>query len=177
MKPTINKGLGALTPETWGEIYSAVQATGATDRTGSDYSKREKRFPARITGNLIFASGRARWKYSWEEVRRASKISVTLSLPSNYKSGSTSTDFAVNLLEIGNTSGLAYGYAHDGTLELDNADGFYFAPVPNGVIVEMVMRRASDGGLAYEFCAPNPITGTCPAGLVQELDGGEYGVS
>jgi len=177
MKPTISKGLGALTPETWGEIYAAVQATGASDRTGEDYSKREKRFPARITGNLIVTSGRARWKYAWEEVRRAQATAFSVGLPSNYKTGTTSTDFAVNLLEIGNTSGLAYGYAHDGTLELDNADGFYFAPVPNGVIVEMVMRRASDGGLAYEFSAPNPIAGSCPAGIVQEFDGGEYGAT
>lgn len=177
MKPTISKGLGALTPETWGEIYQAVQATGASDRTGNDYSNREKRFPARITGNLIATSGRARWKYSWEEVRRAQASAFTVATPTNNKSGSTSTDFAVNLLEIGNTSGNAYGYAHDGTLQLNSAQGFYFAPIPNGVIVEMVMRRASDGGLAYEFCAPNPITGTCPAGLVQELDGGEYGAT
>lgn len=177
MKPTINKGLGALTPETWGEIYAAVQATGSSDRTGEDYSKREKRFPARITGNLIFASGLARWKYSWEEVRRASKTSITLSLPSNYKTGTTSTDFAVNLLEIGNTSGSAYGYAHDASLQLTDAEGYYFGPIPNGVIVEMVMRRASDGGLAYEFCAPNPIAGSCPAEFTSVLDGGEYGAT
>jgi hypothetical protein len=63
------------------------------------------------------------------------------------------------------------------SLELDTAQGFFFGPIPDNVIVEMVMRRAADGSLAYEFCAPNPITGTCPAGLVQELDGGEYGAT
>jgi hypothetical protein len=41
----------------------------------------------------------------------------------------------------------------------------------------MIMRRAANGALAYEFIAPNPITGSCPSGLVQELDGGEYGAS
>lgn len=177
MKPTINKGLGALTPETWGQIYAAVQATGASDRTGEDYSKREKRFPARITGNLIATSGRARWKYAWEEVRRAQATQFTVATPSNHKTGTTSTNFAVNLLEIGNTAGSAYGYAHDASRQLTDAEGFFFEPIPNGVIVEMVMRRASDGGLAYEFCAPNPIAGSCPAGIVQEFDGGEYGAT
>jgi hypothetical protein len=176
MKPTINKGLGALTPETWGQIYAAVQATGSGDRTRENYAQREKRFPARITGNTIATAGRARWKYAWEEVRRTGNTVYTLGLPENYKSGTTSTDFAVNILEIGNTTTNAYGYTV-ASLELDTAEGFFFGPIPDNVIVEMIMRRAADGSLAYEFCAPNPITGTCPSGLVQELDGGEYGAS
>jgi hypothetical protein len=176
MKPTISKGLGALTPETWGEIYGAVQNSRRVDRTGEDYAQREKRFPARITGNAIATAGRARWKYSWEEVRRSTNTSYATGFPDNYKSGTTSTDFAVNILEIGNTTANAYGYTV-ASLELDTAQGFFFGPIPDNVIVEMVMRRAADGSLAYEFCAPNPITGTCPAGLVQELDGGEYGAT
>jgi hypothetical protein len=176
MKPTISKGLGALTPETWGEIYGAVQNSRRVDRTGEDYSKREKRFPARITGNTIATAGRARWKYAWEEVRRTMNTSYAVSFPDNYKSGTTSTDFAVNLLEIGNTTTSAFGYAVT-SLELDDADGYSFAPVPNGAIVEMIMRRAADGSLAYEFIAPNPITGACPAEFTSTLDGGEYGAS
>jgi hypothetical protein len=176
MKPTISKGLGALTPETWGEIYGAVQNSRRVDRTGEDYAQREKRFPARITGNTIATAGRARWKYSWEEVRRSSNSSYAVGTPDNYKSGTTSTDFAVNILEIGNTSSSAFGYAVT-SLELDDADGYSFAPVPTGAIVEMIMRRASDGSLAYEFIAPNPITGACPAEFTSTLDGGEYGAS
>jgi hypothetical protein len=176
MKPTISKGLGALTPETWGEIYGAVQNSRRVDRTGEDYAQREKRFPARITGNTIATAGRARWKYSWEEVRRSTNTSYVVGLPDNYKSGTTSTDFAVNLLEIGNTTTNAYGYTVT-SLELDDADGYSFAPVPNGAIVEIIMRRAADGSLAYEFIAPNPITGACPAEFTSTLDGGEYGVS
>lgn len=176
MKPTINKGLGALTPETWGQIYSAVQATNSSDRTGDDYSKREKRFPARITGNAIITAGRARWKYSWEEVRRTNATGVTVTVPTNNKSGTTIADAAINLLEIGNTTGVAYGYSVS-NLELVNATGFLIKAIPDGTIVEMIMRRSSDGALAYEFIAPNPIDGICPSGLVQELDGGEYGAS
>lgn len=176
MKPTINKGLGALTPETWGQIYAAVQATGSGDRTGENYAQREKRFPARITGNTIAVAGRARWKYSWEEVRRDASNSLVVGIVADGRTGTTSTDFAVNLFELSNTATNAYGYAV-ASLELDTADGFSIAPIPTNVIVEMVMRRAADGSLAYEFIAPNPITGTCPAGLVQELDGGEFGAT
>ncbi len=176
MKPTISKGLGALTPETWGEIYGAVQNSRRVDRTGEDYAQREKRFPARITGNTIAVAGRARWKYSWEEVRRDASNSLVVSIVADGRTGTTSTDFAVNLFELSNTATNAFGYAVT-SLELDTADGFSIAPIPTNVIVEMVMRRAADGSLAYEFIAPNPITGTCPAGLVQELDGGEFGAT
>ena len=176
MKPTISKGLGALTPETWGEIYGAVQNSRRVDRTGEDYANREKKFTARITGNTIATAGRARWKYSWEEVRRSSNSGFVVVVPDNAKTGTTSTDFAINILEIGNTSSSAFGYAVT-SLELDDADGYSFAPVPNGAIVEIIMRRASDGSLAYEFIAPNPITGVCPAEFTSTLDGGEYGAS
>ena len=175
MKPTISKGLGALTPETWGEIYAAVQATGASDRTGDDYSKREKRFPARITGNQIISAGRARWYYAWEEVRR-STIAITVAQPDNPRSGTTSTDYAINLLEIGNTTSSAYGLAVT-SLELDDAPGYSIAPLPNGTVVEVIMRRAIDGALCYEFIAPNPIVGACEALLASVLDGGAYGES
>jgi hypothetical protein len=176
MKQTISKGLGALTPETWGEIYGAVQNSRRVDRTGEDYANREKKFTARITGNTIATAGRARWKYSWEEVRRSSNSGFVVVVPDNAKTGTTSTDFAINILEIGNTSSSAFGYAVT-SLELDDADGYSFAPVPNGAIVEIIMRRASDGSLAYEFIAPNPITGVCPAEFTSTLDGGEYGAS
>jgi hypothetical protein len=41
----------------------------------------------------------------------------------------------------------------------------------------MIMRRAINGAISYEFVAPNRIFGSCPSGLVQELDGGEYGAT
>jgi hypothetical protein len=176
MKPTISKGLGALTPETWGEIYGAVQNSRRVDRTGENYAQREKRFPARITGNTIAVAGRARWKYSWEEVRRDASNSLVVSIVADGRTGTTSTDFAVNLFELSNTTTSAFGYAVT-SLELDDADGYSFAPVPNGAIVEIIMRRAADGSLAYEFIAPNPITGACPAEFTTTLDGGEYGAS
>jgi hypothetical protein len=176
MKPTINKGLGALTPETWGEIYASVQNSRRGDRTRDDYANRDTRFLAEITGNLEAVVGRARWKYSWQEVRRLTNASFNYSMPENALSGSTSTNFAVNVLELANTTGTAYGY-YVTARELQDADGYFFNPVPNGTIVEMIMRRSLNGSLVYEFIAPNPITGSCPAGIVQELDGGEYGAS
>lgn len=176
MKQTISKGLGALTPETWGEIYGAVQNSRRVDRTGEDYANREKRFPAQITGNAIISGTRARWKYSWQEIRRTTATGVAIASPANAKSGSTSTDAAINLLEIGNTDGTAYGYAVT-SRELNDAEGYFFEPVPNNTIVEMIMRRAENGALAYEFIAPNPIIGACPVEFTSTLDGGEYGAS
>jgi hypothetical protein len=172
MKPTISKGLGALTPETWGEIYQAVRQTNESDRTG-DYASREKRFVGRITGNQIITAGRARWYYAWEEVRR-STVQISVAIPDNPRVGTTSTDYAINLLEIGNTTTSAYGLAVT-SLELDDAPGYSVSPIPNGTVVEIIMRRTLDGSLGFEFIAPNPIVGACEALLQSVLDGGTFG--
>ena len=174
MKPIISKGWGALTPATWKEIYGAVQSVQPIDRT------REipivDRFVATIDGSTIFTAGTAKWKYAWTEKKRADATTSILSSTTNPRQGTSSTGFAVNLLELGNTSTTAYGFAV--TLrELNDADGFYIDAVPTGTPVEMIMRRAIDGAISYEFVAPNPITGTCPSGIVQELDGGEFGAT
>lgn len=174
MKPLISKGWGALTPSTWRELYGAVQAVQPVDRT------REipivDRFVATIDGSAIFTAGTAKWKYAWTEKRRADAVTSTLSALTNPRAGTTVTGFAVNLLELANTSTTAYGFAVT-SLELDDADGFYIGAVPTNTPVEIIMRRATDGAISYEFVAPNRIFGSCPSGLVQELDGGEYGAT
>ncbi len=174
MKPLISKGWGALSPATWKELYGAVQSVKPVDRT------REipiiDRFVATIGGSTIFTAGTAKWKYSWTEKRRANATTSDLSAMTNPRQGTSNTAFAVNLLELSNTSDTAYGFAVT-TLELNQAEGFFIKPVPTGTPVEMIMRRATDGAVSFEFIAPNPIDGVCPSGLVQELDGGEYGGS
>lgn len=175
MKPSITRGLGALTPETWRELYETVEAAKTGDARGEE--PRTYRFWAVIDGSTIITAGTARWKYSWTEKRRTDNTGTGVSSVTNGRSGSAAgTAWAVNILELANTSTTAYGFAVT-SLELDDADGFYIGPVPTGTYVEMIMRRANDGTLSYEFVAPNRIFGSCPAGLVQELDGGEYGVS
>jgi hypothetical protein len=174
MKPTISKGLGALTPETWSEIYASVQANKQQDFTGDH--ERGKRFIAVIDSSSIVTAGTAIWKYAWTEKRRASNTTNSVTTVDSARSGTTSTGYAVNLLELANTAGTAYGFAVS-SLTLTNADGYQIKPIPNGTPVEMIMRRANDGSLSYEFIAPNPIDGICPAGVVQFLDGGSYGES
>jgi len=173
MKPGITRGLGALTPETWKELYQTVEAVKTGDGRGEE--PRTYRFWAVIEGSTINAAGIAIWKYSWTEKRRTDTTGVGVSSVTQGRSGTTAgTDWAVNILELGNTSTTAYGFAVT-SLELDDAEGFYIGPVPTGTPVEMIMRRAADGKVSHEFVAPNRIFGSCPAGLVQELDGGEYG--
>lgn len=175
MKPSITRGLGALTPETWKELYETVEGAKTGEAQGED--PRNYRFWAVIDGSTIVTAGTAKWKYSWTEKRRTDTTGVGISSVTQARSGSAAgTKWAVNLLELGNTSTTAYGFAVT-SLELDDADGFYIGPVPTGTPVEMVMRRAADGTLSYEFVAPNRIFGSCPSGLVQELDGGEYGAT
>lgn len=174
MKPIISKGWGALTPATWKELYAAVQSVQPIDRTGE--IPIIDRFVATIDSSTIFTAGTAKWKYGWTEKKRADATTATLSSMTNPRQGTSSTAFAVNLLELANTSSTAYGFAVT-SLELDDADGFYIGPVPTGTPVEIIMRRATDGAISYEFVAPNRIFGSCPSGLVQELDGGEYGAT
>jgi hypothetical protein len=172
MKPLISKGWGALTPATWKELYGAVQSVQPTDRTGE--IPIVDRFVATIDGSTIFTAGTAKWKYAWTEKKRADATTSSLSSTTNPRQGTSSTGFAVNLLELANTSILAYGFAVT-SLELNDADGFYIGAVPTGTPVEMIMRRATDGAISYEFIAPNRIFGSCTGGVAQELDGGEYG--
>lgn len=174
MKPSISIGLGALTPETWGEIYKTVESVKTKDATGE--INLVTRFTAVIEGNAIVTAGTAIWRYAWTEKRRATSTSTTLSTVDSAKSGTTSVGYAVNLLELGNTAGTAYGFTV-ASLFLTNADGYQIKPIPSGTPVEIIMRRAKDGSLGYEFIAPNPIDGQCPTGVVQVLDGGPYGES
>jgi hypothetical protein len=175
MKPTISKGLGALTPETWGQIYAAVQATSDIDTT-KDGKARAKTFTATIDSSTPFTAGTAKWKYSWTEKRRNSDVANVVTTIDNPRTGSDFAGYAVNLLELSNTAATAYGFAVTAT-ELDSQPGFFVGPVPNGTVVEITMRRAKNGSISYEFMAPNRIDGACPVGLVQELDGGEYGAT
>ena len=174
MKPSISRGLGALTPDTWKELYQTVESAKTGDAARE--SRSFQRFTAKIDSSAIVTAGTAKWKYAWTEVRLATNTSATFSTVSGGRSGTTSTGYAINLLEMANTSTTAYGFAVT-SLELDDADGFYVGAVPTGTIVEIIMRRATDGSLGYEFIAPNRIYGSCPSGIVQELDGGEYGAT
>jgi hypothetical protein len=71
---------------------------------------------------------------------------------------------AHNLLEWGNTSTFAYGYAiasgSGNRLSTTPASSFYLSAVPVGTMVRLENTSAVGSG-GYWFSAPNPITGGC----------------
>lgn len=168
MKPTITKGLGALTPQVWAQLYELVQGQGADG--GERLSSRGQRTPggdrqrflARLTGANQVAS-RAIWQYQWEQVRvqTAQDAAPTITVVLNGHNDSTQGE-AWNILEMANTEILAFGFDVTNGVELDDFEGFSLNHVPLDTVVQMWFTRATDGTLRAEFSAPNPITGECP---------------
>lgn len=185
MQPIISKGFGALTPETWRRIIAAVtvveNSRGALDNKKSASSSVQPLLPefflAKITGNavLLTESGYPiRYKYSWARIQiEGAFASLSLSGDFNQLIGSTTNSttstWAINVNEIGNTATFQNGYAIDaGTNELAIAAGFSVAPITTGQCVEMRTIRlqtstgGADGGRAqFIFSCVNPIIGDC----------------
>lgn len=103
-----------------------------------------------ITGVSQPSATVAYWNYTIDEYSAGSP------------NGTTYT--ANNLLEWGNTSSFAYGYAiasgSGNRLSTVPASSFYISPVPVGTMVRLENTSAVSGG-GYWFSAPNPITGGC----------------
>lgn len=119
-------------------------------------------FDAVITGNASLATNR--WKYAWSEVRRDGDVWSTFS---EGRSGTTTTDYAVNMLEVYHTATYAWGVDVTGA---DYPAGMAPRPVGGGgaanthrynVVVRM--RRVIDvsGVAKYQFSAPGSHDGTC----------------
>lgn len=182
MKPTITRGLGALTPATWAEIYATVSGAGA-DGGGGTITRPPKtaggdreRFLATI-GAATQISGRAIWNYEWTQVRaQTTASSVTTANVSNGLNNTTQGK-AWNILEWANTDAVAYGYNVDTAngVDLTDYEGFKIDKVPAGTVVQMWLTRATDGTLRAEFMAPNPITGACPTPPSPVLGAFDYG--
>jgi hypothetical protein len=173
MKPNISYGFGALTPTTWREIYESVEATGRVPRGREGEHNVERTWIlARITGAQT-SGVNTRWSYAWEQVLRDTS-SYTM-YPQSVSSSTNGYARAFNLLEAGNLNGVVYGnIAVTAARELVDSPGFYFDPVPTGAVVLMRMSRSHQAELAFDFTAPNPITGTCPTNLLNYYDGGTY---
>lgn len=122
-------------------------------------------FVAKITGATINASVPI-WTYNWAEVEPANSIGTNTDYATK-TGGRTGTGNAVNLLELGNAAGLAYGFSvafSGGAWKLTAAGftNFIFHPVPTNTIVRMrTVYRATSGTQRYEFSAPNRLDGTC----------------
>lgn len=168
MKPTITKGLGALTPQVWAQLYEVVEGQGADG--GERLSSRGQRTPggdrqrflAKITAANQITS-RAIWRYEWTQVRvqTSEGAAPTITTVTNGHSDSSQGE-AWNILEMGNTANLAFGYGVTNGVVLADYEGFSFGPVPENTIVQMWFSRATDGSLRPEFIYMNPISGQCP---------------
>jgi hypothetical protein len=168
MKPTITRGLGALTPQVWSQLYELVQGQGADG--GEQLSSRgqrtaggdRQRFLAKITASTQIAA-RAIWRYEWIQVRvqTAEAAAPTITEVASGHSDSTQGE-AWNILEMGNTANIAFGYGVTNGVVLTGFEGFAFEPVPDNTIVQMWFTRATNGALRAEFIYMNPIDGQCP---------------
>lgn len=124
--------------------------------------RRGKPILARITGNASLATNR--WKYAWTEVRLDGDDVVDVT---NGRSGTTETDYAINLAEIQHTSTYAWGV--DITAD-DYPDGFAPRPVGGGgaddthktdEVVEIHQRTDANGDRKYYFRAIGSHDGSC----------------
>lgn len=172
MKPSISQGLGALTPSTWQQLYRTVE--GAGNNIHEPTSVVMDRFTARITGS---SGSNNKYAYSWRRNRQTNGGATNTWTDGDEVGGTGGSDYAqaINLLEGSNTSSTAYGYAVNASGDLTGQAGFKVSPVPNGTIVMMNALRGLDGVMSFQFAAPNPITGACPAAIASVgMDEGTY---
>ena len=114
-------------------------------------------FWAKITGNA--ANGTNKWKYAWSEQERASSGWSDLS---DGRSGTTSTNFALNSIEANNDGAGIQGNSVDidGPVFTDNSD-LEIQPVQGDPVVRMWEEPDTNGGVAYSFEYVNAIDGEC----------------
>lgn len=134
-------------------------------------------FLAKITGNATLGSTSIRWKYAWTEVELDGDSTSDVS---GGRSGTTSTDYAINLAELSNGTEPSasspwvggYGVNMHGD---DYPSGFQMQPIgasPNNagaadethrvnVIVRMWEMLDVNGDTKYVFSASNQHDGVC----------------
>jgi len=176
IKPSISRGLGALTPSAWKDIVGAIDAINEfkPQYVSQAEAGDRKMFYARITGATQPDATIRRWAYTWTQVRRDSEAYSFTTVSGGLTSATNGGKPAVNTLETGNTTTLAYGIVVDASGNLTTV-GWVFGRVPDNAVVEMFVVRDSSGKTSFQFTAPNNITGACPTPFTgQNLDGGTY---
>ena len=142
-------------------VHPSRDSTGT--RRYMFYGPSGNKFLAKITGNASLATNR--WKYAWSEVALgASDLDTSVT---GGRSGTTSSDYAVNTHEMYHTSTYAWGVHLTGT---DYPSGFAARPIGGGgtadthrynVVVEMSERVDSSGNIKYTFQSFGSHDGTC----------------
>lgn len=182
IQPVINKGIGALTPDTWRRLMAMLRnyELESSKPNPSKSSDEVSRFVlARITQATTMEVGR--WRYGWERVSMLGGLAsiVTVSSSSTYHTPmSVNTDiigsqtnavtWAINVGELGNTTTKQNGYTiNAGNNKIVNSDNtvseFVVGSVPVNTIVKMdFMRHAGTlNRLQPIFSYCNPVNGAC----------------
>lgn len=123
-----------------------------------NHAKPTTAFWAKITGNA--ANGTNKWKYAWTEQERTSTGWQDLT---GGRSGTTTTDFALNSLEANNDGTGIQGNSIDidGAVFTDNTDLEIQAVQGDPVVWMHVDLDVTAGGLAYSFEYVNAVDGEC----------------
>ena len=160
IKRDISVGLGAITPQAWAQIVDKVNEN-ASQRRFAQRDGQNKTFIAKITG-ATKVSGLAKWEYAFEQVRRVTATVTVAAVTDGITSVAYPTKKAINLLEVGNTATLAYGFIVTSGTVIASSPDYELKPVPINEVVEITARYDDAGVMSFEFCAPNPIDGACP---------------
>jgi len=157
-------------------LVSAIQSdTILASRTGNnllldavDPPRHQDHFLAKITGNSAVTAN-VKWKYAWSEIIMSSDAAAA---KSGARSGTTSTGYALNIVELNNTTAGAIGGDGVNSAGADYPAGFKRRPIgsqgttdthANDVIVMMFVVVNKDSGRNYLFSQPNAHDGTCAA--------------
>lgn len=169
--PNISTGLGKLTPQLWERLMRMLRSYEST------YPRDERQvrpaggggsisFLAKITGNLEITANR--YKYAWTEVYVDATDGTTFITKTGGKSGTTSTDFALNGCEAANTADdVGSGVVVDATNYPANFEPMAIGQLASDpadkidLVVVMFQIKDDEGGTTYIFNMVNSHDGSC----------------
>lgn len=169
--PNISTGLGKLTPQLFERIMRMLRSYESTyprdeRQTNKTSKKTAISFLAKITDNAEITANR--YKYAWTEVIVDGTDGTTFIAKVDGKSGTTSTDFALNGCEAANDEDdVGSGVELDGE---DYPTGFSMMAIGQlfsdpadkiEVVVVMFQFADDDGSVRYLFNMVNSHDGTC----------------
>ena len=179
IKPTISKGIGALTPEVWGRLVDTIawveankgvvnNMVAATSRVKTNITTTDQGFILAKIGTVTELNGAGaacfQWKYGFTKVGFVGGANACSTSTANVTAtADTETTWAINLCEAGNTATLRSGYAHASNV-IVGSDGFSIGQVPTNTIVQLFSSRhtTTTSRLQWFFYYQNPVVGGCP---------------
>lgn len=163
-----NKRPGEMpTAAEWNALVAAVKVAlniggpNVMHMASGTFIRRESLAPppflAKITGSASLSTNR--WKYAWSEVV-LDHTDDSFDILSGDRSGTTTTDYALNLVEAFNdgTGVQAPGVDIDGD---DYPAGFSLQAIQGNPVVIMYPWSDDDGYIRYLFSLANAHDGTC----------------